>query len=290
MKPLLSMTATALFAALSAVANAGSPPINIVAGENFYGDLAQQLGGPHVKVTSILNNPEQDPHLFEASTSTAKALSNAVIVIYNGIDYDPWMTKLLKAAQAKQRKTIIAGELLHKKSGDNPHLWYDPATMPVLANAISRALQSADPANQTDYQQRLQQVQATLLPIKHKIEQMRSKYAGTPVTATEPVFGYMASALGLKMRNEKFQLAVMNDTEPSAHDIVAFENDLKHHRVNVLFYNSQASNQSAKRVQKLAQQAKVPIVGVTETEPAGQHYQAWMLSQLDSLGRALSHQ
>jgi len=289
MKPLLSMTAMTLLASLSASAYAGNSPINIVAGENFYGDLAQQLGGPHVKVTSILNNPEQDPHLFEASTSTAKALSSAALVVYNGIDYDPWMVKLLKAAKAKQRTTIIAGELLHKKSGDNPHLWYDPATMPVLANAISSALQSADPANKLDYQKRLQQVQATLLPIKHKIEQMRSKYAGIPVTATEPVFGYMAAALGLKMHNEKFQLAVMNDTEPSASDIVTFENDLKQHRVNVLFYNSQASNQSAKRVQKLAHQAKVPIVGVTETEPAGQPYQGWMLSELDSLEHALSH-
>ena len=99
----------------------------------------------------------------------------------------------------------------------------------------------------------------------------------------------MAAALGLKMHNEKFQLAVMNDTEPSASDIVTFENDLKQHRVNVLFYNSQASNQSAKRVQKLAHQAKVPIVGVTETEPAGQPYQGWMLSELDSLEHALSH-
>ncbi|WP_199054736.1 metal ABC transporter solute-binding protein, Zn/Mn family [Aquitalea sp. ASV15] len=270
------------------LAQAATQPINIVAGENFYGDVAQQVGGKHVHVTSILSNPDQDPHLFEASASTAKALSAARLVVYNGIDYDPWMAKLLSAAKAAGRKEIVAGQLMQKKTGDNPHLWYDPATMPLVAKAIAVELEAADPSNKAEYQQNLKHFLDSLQAINSKVKSIHDKYAGTPVTATEPVFGYMASALGFKMRNEKFQLAVMNNTEPSASDVAAFENDLKTHKVKVLFYNSQASDQSAKRVQKIAKESKVPVVGVTETAPTGKHYQDWMLGQLNALNQALS--
>ena len=270
------------------LAQAATQPINVVAGENFYGDVAQQVGGKHVHVTSILSNPDQDPHLFEASASTAKALSAARLVVYNGIDYDPWMAKLLSAAKASGRKEIVAGQLMQKKTGDNPHLWYDPATMPLVAKAIAVELEVADPSNKAEYQQNLKRFLDSLQVLNSKIKSIHDKHAGTPVTATEPVFGYMASALGFKMRNEKFQLAVMNNTEPSASDVAAFENDLKTHKVKVLFYNSQASDQSAKRVQKIAKEAKVPVVGVTETAPTGKHYQDWMLGQLNALNQALS--
>jgi zinc/manganese transport system substrate-binding protein len=270
------------------LAQASGLPINVVAGENFYGDVAQQVGGKHVHVTSILSNPDQDPHLFEASASTAKALSAARLVVYNGIDYDPWMAKLLSATKAPGRKEIVAGQLMQKKTGDNPHLWYDPATMPRVAKAIEVELEAADPSNKAEYQQNLKRFLDSLQVLNSKVKSIHDKYAGTPVTATEPVFGYMASALGFKMRNEKFQLAVMNSTEPSASDIAAFENDLKTHQVKVLFYNSQASDQSAKRVQKIAREAKVPVVGVTETAPTGKHYQDWMLGQLNALNQALS--
>jgi zinc/manganese transport system substrate-binding protein len=288
MKRFARFTAVAMLAAAPLLAQAAGQPISVVAAENFYGDVAQQIGGAHVHVTSIMSNPDQDPHLFEASVSTAKALSAARLVVYNGIDYDPWMDKLLSAAKAPQRKTIVAGALLNKKTGDNPHLWYDPATMPVVAAAIAKELSAADPANKADYAHNLQRFRASLLKLDKQVAALRGRYAGISVTATEPVFGYMADALGFKMRNAHFQLAVMNDTEPSASDVAAFENDLKTHRVKVLFYNNQASDQSAKHVQQIAKQAKVPVVGVSETAPAGKHYQEWMSSQLDALDKALA--
>ena len=271
---------------LSALAT--GQPLNIVAAENFYGDVAQQLGGQYVHVTSIMSNPDQDPHLFEASVSTAKALSGARIVVYNGIDYDPWMNKLLSATPSANRKIIVAGQLMHKKTGDNPHLWYLPATMPVVARAITAELEAADPAHRSEYQQNMKHFLASLEPLEHQIKSMRDRYAGSQVTATEPVFGYMADALGFTMRNAGFQLAVMNNTEPSASQIAAFENDLKTRKVKVLFYNSQASDPSARRVQQIAIASKIPVVGITETEPAGKRYQDWMTSQLDALARALA--
>jgi zinc/manganese transport system substrate-binding protein len=272
---------------VSHAAFAQNTKIPVVAAENFYGDVVHQLGGDHVDVTSILSNPDQDPHLFEASPKTARALQHATFVVYNGADYDPWMAKLLGASKNAKRTVIVAADLVGKKAGDNPHLWYDPATMPAVARAVNAALVAADPAHKADYDANLATFLDSLKPIDAKVAALRAKYTGVPVTATEPVFGYMSDAIGLSMRNPKFQLAVMNDTEPSASDIAAFEKDLRGKQVRVLIYNSQATEALTKRMLKLAHDSGVPTVSVTETEPAGKNFQKWMASQLDALSVAL---
>src|SRR6516162_8374868 len=148
-----SLLALAAACALSVSAPALADPIKIVAAENFYGDLATQIGGANVAVTSILSSPDQDPHLFEASPETAKALSDAKVVIVNGVDYDPWMEKLLKAHKAPGRKEIVVGALVGHMAGDNPHLWYDPAYMKAAAKALVTDLNAIDPAHKADYEQ-----------------------------------------------------------------------------------------------------------------------------------------
>ena len=275
-------------AVLLAAAPAGAQPLNVVAAENFYGDVARQIGGPTVTVASILSNPNQDPHQFEASASTARDIAGARLVVYSGADYDPWVANLLSASKSADRKVIVVADLIHRKSGDNPHLWYDPATMPAVARALAAAFESDDPAHKADYEGRLKAFLASVEPMNRKVAEMRQKFAGAPVTATEPVFGYMADALGLEMRNQSFQTAVMNGTEPSASDVAAFENDLKGRKVKVLFYNSQVTDDLTARLQKLAKDSGVPIVGVSETEPPGMTYQDWMGSQLDATAKALS--
>ncbi|AOK59983.1 metal ABC transporter solute-binding protein [Burkholderia ubonensis] len=273
---------------LAAPALAQAAAVNVVAAENFYGDVASQIGGRHVAVTSILSNPDQDPHLFEASPKTARALQQAQLVIYNGADYDPWMGKLLGASKQAKRATIVVADLVGKKAGDNPHLWYDPATMPAAARAIAAELGRADPANKADYDANLQKFVASLKPIDAKVAALRAQYKGVPVTATEPVFGYMSDAIGLDMRNQRFQLAAMNNTEASAQDVAAFESDLRKKQVRVLVYNSQAEEPITKRMLKIARDSGVPTVSVTETQPAGKTFQQWMAGQLDALGKALS--
>jgi zinc/manganese transport system substrate-binding protein len=287
MTKIFLLAGAALVAALIA-GQASADPINVVAAENFYGDVASQVGGANVAVTSILSNPDDDPHLFEASPSTAKALVGAKIVIINGVDYDPWMEKLLKANKAPGRREILVAALAHKKTGDNPHLWYNPATVKALATTLAVDLSVADPAHRADYQKAGTEFAASLEPLEAKIAEMRKKYAGQPVTASEPVFGYMAERLGLKVHNEKFALAIMNNTEPSASDVAAFENDLKGHRVKVMLYNAQASEPAVKRLVDMAKEEKIPVVGVSETEPKDSTYQKWMGSQLDALDQALS--
>ena len=262
-------------------------PVPIVAAENFYGDVARQIGGADVTVTSILSNPDEDPHLFEASPSVARAISGSKFVIYSGINYDPWMAKLLRAARGSDRTVIVVADLVGKKTGDNPHIWYDTNTMLTFAKALADDLSAADPAHRSDYQARLDRFQQSMKPIQAKITAIRGRLAGTPVTATEPVFGYMFDALGMQVRNMPFQIAVMNNTEPSASDVAAFESDLKTHKVKLLVYNSQASDPIAERMMKLAKASRIPVVGAAETEPPGKTYQQWMTSELDAVDRAL---
>ena len=281
-----ALLALALFPTCGPAARAAGA-VSVVAAESVYGDVAQQLGGEHVAVTNLITNPAQDPHLFEASPSAVRALAAAQIAIANGADYDPWFDRLLKAAPRPGRAEIDVAVLIGSKAGDNPHLWYDPAAMPAFAKAFAAALSRTDPAHVADYETRLQAVLASLKPIDDKVAAMRGRYNGVPVTATEPVFGLMTDAIGLVNRNQSFQLALMNETEPGAKDVAAFESDLKRRTVKALISNTQVSEAMSKRMIATAQAADVPVVGVTETLPAGRHFQDWVMSELDALDKAL---
>jgi zinc/manganese transport system substrate-binding protein len=282
------IAAAAALAAVTVAAPALADPVKVVAAENFYGDVAKQIGGDNVAVTSILSNPDDDPHLFEASPATAKALTEAKVVIVNGVDYDPWMEKLLKSAKAVGRKEIVVSALVGRKSGDNPHLWYDPAYVKAAAKALVADLSAIDPAHKADYEKGEAQFLDSLKPLDGKLADMRKKYAGFPVAASEPVFGYSAGLIGLKVHDEKFALAVMNNAEPSASDVAGFENDLKGRKVKAMLYNAQASEPAVQRLVQMAKDNNIPVVGVSETEPPDATYQSWMLGQLDALDKALA--
>jgi len=269
-------------------APAFADPVKVVAAENFYGDMVSQIGGANVAVTSILSNPDDDPHLFEASPATAKALSDAKIVIANGVDYDPWMEKLLGASKAPGRKEIVVGALVGRKAGDNPHLWYNPAYMTAVAKALVVDLIAADPGHKADYEQGETKFLESLKPLDDKITTMHKSYAGQPVTASEPVFGYQAKLIGLDVHNEKYALAIMNNAEPTPSQVAAFENDLKGKKVKVMLYNAQASEPAVGKLVQMAKDNGIPVVGVSETEPPNSTYQDWMMGQLKALDKALA--
>lgn len=282
MKTLLLLVS--LFAGVLAQAD----PIKIVAAENFYGSVAKQIAGSEATVTSIMSNPNQDPHEFTTDASTAKAVADADIVIYSGIGYDDWMTKLLGTAGKKDRVVICVADLIGAKNGDNPHIWYDPKTMPALADKLAHANES--PISQVaPWLDKAQAFKASMKPVIEEIATIKAKYAGTTVTATEPVFGYMSDALGFKMLNYDFQINIMNDTEPSAAQTAAFEKSLNPKTVKILFYNKQVTDPTTERLKKLAIAADVPIVGVTETQPLDQKtYVDWMMSELNATEKALA--
>jgi zinc/manganese transport system substrate-binding protein len=266
-----------LLCASSALLHAQSP--TIVAAENFYGGVAAQVAGPSAKVASIMSNPNQDPHEFQTDAETAKAVAKADIVIYSGIGYDTWMEKLL-AAQARPGRVVIkVSDLIGAKDGDNPHIWYDPKTMSALVAKLAVILKKPDAAAQFS---------RSMQPLLDKIATLQPKARGVKVTATEPVFGYMATALGFQMMNYPFQLAVMNDTEPSFRQTADFEKSLNTKTVRILFCNSQVSNPVTQRMQNLAKNNGIPVVGITETQPTdAKTYVQWMLSQLTAVQSAL---
>lgn len=282
------MALLALTLAGGSVPQTGRAPIAVVAAENFYGDVAVQIGGADVTVRSILENPDQDPHLFEATPAVGRELAGARIVIYSGIGYDPWMDKFLAATRSPGRKVIVVARLIGRKPGDNPHIWYEPQAMKALAARLAALLIAEDPAHAEAYRTRLARFDASLRPLAAKIAALRARYAGTPVTATEPVVGYLFQALGLKVLNHRFQLAVMNGTEPGARDVGTFESDLRNHRVELLVYNGQATSPLAERMVTLAHAAGVPVVEATETEPPGKNYQQWMADELEAIASALA--
>jgi len=254
-------------------------PVSIVAAENFYGGVAQQIAGSDAKVTSILSNPNQDPHEFQTDAGTAKAVADADIVIYSGIGYDDWMEKLLAVPGKESRVTIKVADLIGAKDGDNPHIWYNPKTMPALAEKLGEVLKRPDEAKQ---------FVESLKPLTDRIAGLKQKTDGVKVTATEPVFGYMAEALGFEMLNYDYQLAVMNGTEPSFQQVAAFEKSLSEKTARILFYNSQVTDPSTQRMQSLAEKSGVSIVGVTETQPPDEKtYLDWMLSELAEIQPAL---
>ena len=288
MRHLARAVTFAVFAAANVPAFAGSPTTKIIAAENFYGDMARQIGGSHVAVTSILANPDDDPHLFETSPSTAKALEGADIVVYNGADYDPWMDKLLSASKQPARATVVAAQLVGAKSGDNPHLWYEPKTLPAVAAALAAKLEARDPADAAEYKANLAAFEKSFALIEKEIAAIGDKHKGLMVTATEPVFGYMVKALGFTMLNEPFQVSVMNNAEPSASQVAAFEDSLKSGKAKVLFYNSQVTDKTTSRLKEMAGAAGIPVIGVTETEPKDVKVQAWFAGQLGEIRKALA--
>jgi zinc/manganese transport system substrate-binding protein len=263
-------------------------PINIVAAENFYGELAQEIGGKEVKVQSIISNPDADPHLFTTSPSTSKALAQAQIIIYNGADYDSWIGQMLATVDKSKVTIINVADLVGVKSGANPHLWYKPETFPKLAQVLADKLIQLEPQNKAQIQANLKQFITEHNQVNQAIQQTKTKYAGTPVTATEPVYGYMADAMGLKMQGLDFQWKIMNDSEPTPKMIASYQELLTAKKVKVLFYNSQVSDSITKNMQNLAVQNSIPIVGVTETMPQNMTINTWLLSGIRATNSALA--
>lgn len=278
----------AAFLAAPAGALAADSPIPVVAAEGFYGEVAAAIGGDRVAVETVAMSPDADPHDFSPPPSVARSVADAGLVILNGLDYDHWMEHLLEASPDQARVVVDVSSLVGAEPGGNPHLWYDPRTIPALAGALAADFAQIDPAGADQYRQRADAYLASLAPLNDKVAAIRGRYAGTEVVASEPVFGLMAEALGLKMLGEEFQHAVMNETEPSARSIAEIEDDLRSGRAKVLFYNSQVVDPLTERLLAAADDAGVPVVAVTESMPAGDTYADWMHDQLDATAKALA--
>ncbi|WP_440683551.1 metal ABC transporter solute-binding protein, Zn/Mn family [Cysteiniphilum halobium] len=262
--------------------------IKVVAAENFYANVASLIGGDYVKTNSIINNPDADPHLFTTSANTAVAINDAQVIIYNGVDYDPWMKQLLNAQSSNNKVAIInVATLMDAKNGDNPHLWYNPKTFPTLAKKLTEVFSQIEPEHKKTFELNYQTFDKRYQTVYSQINDIKARFAGTKVTATEPVFGYMADALGLTMLGQKFQWTVMNDAEASPKMLADYQNLFKQRIVKVLFYNQQVHDNVTESILNLAKKNKIPYVGVSETMPQNDNVITWLKADLNDTQKAL---
>lgn len=285
----------------SGLAGCGSAPrasspaggkISIVAAENQYGSVAAQIGGRYVQVTSIVSNPNTDPHTYEVSPSVARQIGQAQLIVENGLGYDDFISKIQAAAAGSGTRVVDAQRVLGlSNSTPNPHLWYDPRTMPAVARAIAADLAAVDPGHAAYYQSNVAAFDASLQPWLHAISAFKVDDPGTAAATTEPVADYLLTAMGIDNRTPfSFQADVMNGDDPAPQGISLEEDLLARHRVKLFVYNRQVVDTLTATIRSKARKAGIPVVGVYETMPApGYVYQTWMLAETQAIQRAVTN-
>lgn len=282
-----ALAAAITTAALTSACGSAEPPakpgvVRVVAAENFWGDIAAQIGGKHVEVTSIISNPNADPHLFESDPRTAAAIATAQLVIENGLGYDGFIAKAEAAVGDHGPRVLSVGRVLGLGStGDaNPHVWYWTARLHDVADAIAGQLSEVDPADHAVFTAGAKRFDASLRPVLATVAAIKHKYAGTAIGYTERVPGYLVAAAGLRLGTpSSFAQAIEDGNDPSPGDVATFDDDITSHTIKVLIYNAQVVDAATERIKQLAIDSHVPVVGMTETMPAHTSFQAWQLKQ-----------
>ena len=290
--------ATALLATACSSATAGNrggtggtDSIQAIGAENEYANVIQQVGGKYVQVTAIMSNPNTDPHTFEASPAVAREISNASLIVQNGLGYDTWATDINNAVPSDGRKVINVQQLLGlPDSTPNPHLWYNPTTMPKVATAIANDLAAIQPAHASYFKANAAKFTQSLAAWTQAIAQFKAAHPNTPVATTEPVADYMLQAAGAdNMTPWAFQADIMNGTDPSPQNVAAEKALFTQHKVKVFLYNQQVTDTLTDSFINLAHANGVPVVGVYETMPTpGYDYQTWMTAEVNALDKAVT--
>lgn len=263
--------------------------IRIVTTTDFYGEAARAVAGDKGTVTSVINRPSVDPHDYEPTTKVASEVSKADVLVANGIGYDTWMNKL---AQNNHQGTYIkVGEtVMGKKVGDNPHIWYDPTTMPKYARYLAKKLGQVQPQNRAYFKRNAEHYVQSLKPVTQQVAQLKAdakSQTTRQVDVSEPVFDYALAALGYKVANPSFEEAVEKGTDPSPKSIRQMQTAIKQRQIAFFVDNKQVSDRTVKNMVRLAKQHDVPVLKVTETLPAHMTYKQWMLSQYQQLAKIL---
>lgn len=264
--------------------------LQVVAAENFWGSLIAQLGGDKVKVVSVVSDPNADPHEYETNANTAKIFATADYVILNGAGYDSWADKLLSAGANSRRQVLNVADLLTKKDGDNPHFWYNPAYVNQVVLRMEQDLIALDPSNTAYYQAQYAALQKTLAPYQNRMATIKQQFNKTPIACTESIFVYLAAALGLNLVSPAdFMNAIDEGNDPPAQSVVTFEQLINRHQIQVLVYNQQTVTPLTETIKKMAADAGIPVVGITETiQPPDAPFQDWMNAELMTLENALN--
>jgi zinc/manganese transport system substrate-binding protein len=286
-----TITATVIVSCSSATAIGGGGKIVAVGAENEYADVIGQVGGEYVQASAIMSNPNTDPHEFEASPAVAREVGAAQLVVQNGIGYDAFMSTVESAAPSGARKVVDVQQLLNlPDSTPNPHLWYEPTTMPKVADAIAADLSAIQPAHAAYFKANAKAFIASLGPWYDAIAAFKKAYPGVPVATTEPVADYLLAAVGAdNLTPWTFQADVMNGVDPSPQVLAAEKALFTSRKVKAFLYNQQVTDPLTESLIALADQNHIPVVGVYETMPVpGYDYQTWMLTEVQDLKKAVA--
>ncbi|MCF6807919.1 zinc ABC transporter substrate-binding protein [Thiotrichales bacterium 19S9-12] len=264
--------------------------INVVAAENFYGQVAKSIGSDNITVSDILSNPESDPHLFSTSPKIMVQISKADVIIYNGADYDPWMKQIIQSINNKDLVVIDVAKLMSIKPNANPHIWYIPETFPTLARKLNQSFSRLTPNNKKAFEQNLNAFLKDYQQVFIMIKKLKPKTTNLPVTATEPVIGYLAAALDMNMKGIDVQWRIMNDSEPSPKMMANYHNLFIKKQVKILFYNEQVEEPAIQTVKKLAEKNDIAIIGVSETLPKNMDVTNWILNILTDIDHAVTYE
>jgi len=290
---LAALAAATPLAACGADFTGSTPPgvVAVVAAESVWGSLAAQLGGAHAEVTSLVSNPDTDPHAYEPTAADARAVAEAQYLVVNGAGYDTWAPRLAGANPADGRLTLIVADLAGRRQGDNPHMWYSPAVVLQVVQRITADLERLDPADAAYFEQRQADFTGRALARYDDLRStIRARFQGTPVGATESVVVDLASDLGLDLLTPAgYMRAVAEGDEPTTQDRTTVERQVEQRRIRVLVYNRQNSTPDIQALVEAARARHIPVVAVTETpDPATASFQDWQSGQLAALQQALA--
>ncbi len=295
--PLIS-GAIALSLALAGCSTAATPQkddglVHVVASTNVYGDIAKQIGGDRVSVTSIISDPAQDPHSYEADARVQLALSKADVVIQNGGGYDDFVDTLLKGANnprvALLNAATISGYDQAPTTGEfNEHLWYDFPTVQKVVTRIESTLAKLDPKHASVFAAKGATFSDAVSSMERSEAALKITAGGEGAAITEPVPLYMLDAIGLVNKTpKKFSAAIEEGTDVSPLVLTQTLALFSDHAVKLLAYNEQTSGPQTEQVLAAAKKAGVPTVPVRETLPAGRDYIAWMTATLAAITASL---
>lgn len=287
----LTMTACATSARHSGESGGGTTVISAVASINTWGSLLGQLGGAHVRESSIITNPDTDPHDYEPTPADARTIADAAVFVENGIGYDSWAAQAVEASPESSRTVIDVGDLLKIPADGNPHRWYSPTDVEKVADAITAALKAADPRDAAYFDAQRARLEDTGLARYHRlINAIKTKYAGTPVGASESIFAPLSDALGLDLITPpSFLKAISEGTDPPAADKSTIDAQISNKQLKVYVFNSQNSTPDVAAQVAAAKKAGIPVTSMTETlSPAGASFQGWQTAQLQALATALA--
>jgi zinc/manganese transport system substrate-binding protein len=285
------LVAVLAVAPIAAVHAEPSGEIKAIGLENEYADVISQIGGKFVQVQAIVTDPNTDPHAFEASPSIARAIAGAGLIVVNGVGYDDWAAKVIAASPRPDREVINVQTLLGLPDDTaNPHLWYDPRTMPAVAKAIGDDLAALRPAQAAYFHANAEAFVGSLEPWTAAIAAFKAKHDKTPIAVTEPVANYLLQAMGFDILTPfSLQKAVMDGNDPSPQDVTIQTHLLTGNTVKAFAYNRQVTDTLTKTFLDAANKAGIPVVGVYETMPTpGYSYQSWMLAEVAALEKAVT--